>query len=54
MEELHEYVNAKPESKKQAIEQEIEIWGLTPYYDRQYYVENVVNCPSPCGDISVE
>ena len=46
VEELHEYVNAKPESKREAIEHEIEMWGLTSNYDRQYYVENVVICPS--------
>lgn len=33
VEELHEYVNARPESKKEAIEEEIEMWGLTSYYD---------------------
>lgn len=51
VEELHEYVNTKPESKREAIEHEIEMWGLTSYYDRQYYVENVVICPS-CARIS--
>lgn len=50
IEELHEYVNSKPESKKEAIKQEIEAWGLT-HYDIQYYVENVVFCPS-CARIS--
>jgi hypothetical protein len=51
VEELHEYVNAKPESKREAIEQEIQMWGITSYYDRQYYVENVVFCPK-CARIS--
>jgi hypothetical protein len=51
IDELYEYVNAHPENKKEAIEQEIEMWGITPYYDRQYYVQNVVFCPS-CAGIS--
>ena len=51
IEELYEYVNAKPESKREAIEQEIEMWGLTSYYDRQYLVENIVFCPT-CAVIS--
>ena len=50
VEELYEYVNAKPESKREAVEHEIEMWGLT-YYDRQYLVENIVFCPS-CVRIS--
>ena len=44
VEELQEYVNTKPESKREAIKQEIEMWGLT-HYDRQYWVENVLICP---------
>lgn len=51
VEGVHEYVNAKPESKREAIEHEIEMGGLTPYYDRQYLVENIVFCPS-CARIS--
>jgi hypothetical protein len=51
VEELHEHVNAKPESKREAIEHEIEMWGLTPYYDKQYLVENIVFCPN-CATIS--
>jgi hypothetical protein len=51
IDELYEYVNTKPESKREAIEQEIEIWGLTSYYDRQYYEQNIVICPS-CARIS--
>jgi hypothetical protein len=50
VEELHEYVNAKPQSKIEAIEHEIEAWGLT-FYDRQYLVEIVVFCPS-CARIN--
>jgi uncharacterized C2H2 Zn-finger protein len=50
IEELHEYVNAKPESKREAREDEIEMWGPT-YYDRQYLVENIVFCPT-CARIS--
>lgn len=48
--ELHEYVNDKPENKREAIEQEIEKWGLT-YYDKAYYVEDIVYCPA-CAKIS--
>ena len=51
IDELFEYVNARPESKREAIEHEIEMWGLTSYYDRQYLVENVVFCPN-CVRIS--
>ncbi len=47
---LYEYVNANPQSKREAIEQEIEKWGLT-YYDKAYYVENIVICPN-CFRIS--
>ncbi len=50
IDELHEYVNSKPESKIEAIEHEIAMWGLT-YYDKVYYVENIVFCPT-CGRIS--
>ena len=51
IEELHQDVNAKPESKREAIEHEIEVWGLTYYYDRQYLVEDIVFCPT-CARIS--
>ncbi|MFL6309230.1 MAG: hypothetical protein ACJ70T_04450 [Nitrososphaera sp.] len=34
--ELHEYVNANPQIKKQAIEEELELWGEV--YDRNYLV----------------
>jgi hypothetical protein len=51
MEELHENVNAKPESKREAIEYEIEMWGLTSYYVRQYYIQNGVIC-SFCARIN--
>ncbi len=50
VEELHEYVNARPESKREAIEQGIEMWGMT-YYDMAYFIENIVFCPS-CARIS--
>lgn len=50
VEELHEYVNSKPESKKEAREKEIVMWGLT-HYDMAYYVENIVSCPA-CARIS--
>jgi hypothetical protein len=44
VEELHEYVNSNPEAKRDAIEKERAMWGLT-YYDMVYYVENIVFCP---------
>jgi uncharacterized Zn finger protein (UPF0148 family) len=50
VDELREHVNANPETKKQAIEQEIELWGEDAY-DRNYLIENVVFCPS-CGKVS--
>jgi hypothetical protein len=43
-------MNDRPESKREAIEHEIEAWGLT-HYGRQYYVENIVYYPS-CARIS--
>ena len=43
-------MNDRPESKRVAIEHEIKAWGLT-HYDRQYYVENIMFCPS-CARIS--
>ncbi len=42
VDELCEYVNANPETKKQAIEQELELWGYV--YDRNYLIQNVVFC----------
>lgn len=50
VEELHEYVNSNPEAKRDAIEKERAMWGLT-YYDMVYYVENIVFCPQ-CARIS--
>jgi uncharacterized protein (DUF2225 family) len=49
IEELGEYVNANPDTKKQAIEEELELWG--DVYDRNYLIQNVVFCPK-CGRIS--
>jgi uncharacterized protein (DUF2225 family) len=49
VEELGEHVNAIPETKKQAIEEELELWG--DVYDRNYLIQNVVFCPK-CGGIS--
>ena len=40
VEELGEHVNTNPQIKKQAIEQEIELWGEDAY-DRSYLIENV-------------
>jgi len=50
VDELGEHVNANPEIKKQAIEQEIELWGEDAY-DRNYLIQNVVFCPS-CNKVS--
>jgi hypothetical protein len=50
VEELHEFVNANPESKRDTIEKEVAMWGLT-HYDMAYYVENIVFCPA-CARIS--
>jgi hypothetical protein len=40
--ELGEYVNSNPEIRKQAIEEELELWG--DVYDRNYLIQNVVFC----------
>jgi len=50
VDELDEHVNANPETKKQAIEEERELWG-EDVYDRNYLIQNVVFCPS-CRKIS--
>jgi hypothetical protein len=44
VDELGEHVNANPDIKKQAIEEELELWG--DVYDRNYLVQNVVFCPN--------
>lgn len=49
VDELGEYVNANPETKEQAIEEEIQLWGKA--YDREYLVQNIVFCPK-CAKIS--
>ena len=49
VDKLGEYVNANPEIKKQAIEEEIQLWGEA--YDRNYLIQNVVFCPS-CAKVS--
>jgi hypothetical protein len=49
VDELGEYVNAHPETKKQAIEEEIQLWGEV--YDRNYLIQNVVFCPN-CRKVS--
>jgi hypothetical protein len=43
-------VNANPEAKREAIEKEIAMWGLTNY-DMVYFVDNIVFCPN-CARIS--
>jgi uncharacterized protein (DUF2225 family) len=47
--ELGEHVNANPEIKNQAIEEEIQLWGEV--YDRSYLIQNVVFCPN-CHKVS--
>ena len=49
VDELGEYVNANPETKKQAIEEELELWGEV--YDKNYLIHNVVFCPN-CRKVS--
>jgi hypothetical protein len=44
VDELGEYVNANPETKKHAIEEELELWG--DVYDRNHLIQNVVFCPN--------
>ena len=49
VEELGEYVNANPETKKKVIEEQFQLWGGA--YDRNYLIQNVVFCPN-CGKVS--
>jgi hypothetical protein len=49
VDDLGKYVNTNPETKKQAIEEELELWG--DVFDRNYPKQNVVFCPS-CGKVS--
>jgi uncharacterized protein (DUF2225 family) len=49
LDELGEHVNANPETKKEAIEEELELWG--DVYDRNYLIQNVVFCPN-CHKVS--
>jgi hypothetical protein len=49
VDELGEYVSANPETKKQAVEEQFQLWGGA--YDRNYLIQNVVFCPS-CGKVS--
>jgi hypothetical protein len=48
VDELGEYVNAHPDTKKQAIEEQLQLWGVL--YDRSYLIQNVVFCPE-CGKV---
>ncbi len=49
VEELGEHVNANPQTKQQAIEEQFQLWGGA--YDKNYLIQNVVFCPS-CGKVS--
>ena len=44
VDELGKHVNANPDTKKQAIEEQFQLWGGA--YDRNYLMRNVVFCPS--------
>ena len=46
---LGEHVNANPQTKQQAIEEQLQLWGHV--YDRNYLIQNTVFCPA-CGKIS--
>jgi hypothetical protein len=43
-------VNANREIKKQAIEEELQLWGETAY-DREFLILNVAFCPK-CNKVS--
>jgi hypothetical protein len=49
VDELGEHVNANPETKKQAVEEQFQLWGEV--YDRMYLIQNVVFCPN-CHKLS--
>jgi hypothetical protein len=49
VDELGEHVNANPDTKKHAIEEQLLLWG--ELYDRNYLIQNVVFCPN-CGKVS--
>ncbi len=49
VDELGEHVNAKPEIKKQAIAEQLQLWGEE--YDLEYLIQNVVFCPR-CHKVS--
>ena len=44
VDELGEHVNANPETKKEVIEEQLQLWGKI--YDRSYLIKNVVFCPN--------
>jgi hypothetical protein len=50
VDELGEHVDASPETKRQAIEEELQLWGEDAY-DRNYLIQNVVFCPN-CNKVS--
>jgi hypothetical protein len=47
--ELGEHVNAHPDIKKQAVEEQFQLWGGA--YDKNYLIQNVVFCPN-CNKVS--
>jgi hypothetical protein len=46
---LGEPVNSNPETKKQAITEQLQLWGEE--YDLKYLIQNVVFCPR-CHKVS--
>jgi hypothetical protein len=50
VDELGEHVNANPDIKKQAIEEQLQLWGEAAY-GREYLIQNTVFCPN-CYKIS--
>lgn len=49
VDELGEYVSSNPDTKKQAIEEQLELWGDS--YVREYLIQNAVFCTT-CGKVN--
>ena len=49
VEKLGEHVSSNPGTKKEAIEEQLQLWGEV--YDKEYLIMNVVFCPS-CASVS--
>jgi hypothetical protein len=48
-EELGEFLNENPDTKKEVIEEQLQLWGEA--YDGAYLIQNVVFCPR-CNMVS--